>query len=102
MFILFRKVVTNYASFVIEHQELPSYNLKNIADTPDTPEHCSVTDSTTTSVTLICTHSNLNGDIFTLELYQDTQLTQLVQNLSNSKPRWNMDQLSPGKQYMAR
>jgi len=71
-------------------------------DTPERPEHCSVTDSTTTSVTLICTHSNLNGDIFTLELYQDTQLTQLVHNTSNSKPRWNMDRLSPGKQYMAR
>eukprot|EP00090_Calanus_glacialis_P003293 TRINITY_DN12433_c0_g1_i2.p1 TRINITY_DN12433_c0_g1~~TRINITY_DN12433_c0_g1_i2.p1 ORF type:complete len:894 (-),score=128.32 TRINITY_DN12433_c0_g1_i2:185-2866(-) len=86
----------------IGQQSEPCYVHLVPKDTPDTPEHCSVTDSTTTSVTLICTHSNLNGDIFTLELYQDTQLTQLVQNLSNSKPRWNMDRLSPGKQYMAR
>lgn len=86
----------------IGQQSEPCYVHLVPKDIPDRPEHCSVTDSTTTSVTLICTHSNLNGDIFTLELYKDTQLTQLVQNLSNSKPRWNMDRLSPGKQYMAR
>ena len=82
--------------------ELESEPFIAFPDTPDRPEHCSVTDSTTSSVTLLCTHSNLNGDLFTLELYKDTQLTQLVYNLSNSKPKWNIHHLSPGKQYTAR
>jgi len=95
-------IVQCLATNQIGQQEEPCYVHLIPKDTPDRPEHCSVTDSTTSSVTLICTHSNLNSDLFTLELYKDTQLTQLVYNFSNSKPRWNIHHLSPGNQYTAR
>ena len=35
-------------------------------------------------------------------LTQDSQLTQLVHNASNSSPRWPLDGLGPGKVYTAR
>ena len=33
---------------------------------------------------------------------QDSQLTQLVHNSSNSRPKWKLEGLSAGEQYTAR
>ena len=88
-------------------------------DTPERPEECRVTDLGPESVVVECvTYSDSLGQVFILELYQvrtevrvsqcvtfhcqDSQLTQLVHNSSNSVPRWTLERLGPGKIYTAR
>ena len=72
-------------------------------DTPERPEECRVTDLGPESVVVECvTTSDTLGKVFVLELYRDSQLTQLVHNSSNSVPRWTLERLGPGKIYTAR
>ena len=40
--------------------------------------------------------------VSSLCLGQDSQLTQLVHNSSNSRPKWKLEDLSAGEQYTAR
>ena len=42
------------------------------------------------------------GNVSSLYHGQDSQLTQLVHNSSNSRPKWKLEGLSAGEQYTAR
>ena len=71
--------------------------------TPERPEQCRATELGPESVVVECvTTSDTLGKVFVLELYRDSQLTQLMDNSSNSSPRWTLERLGPGKVYTAR
>jgi len=89
----------------IGHQLQPCLVKLLPRDTPNRPQQCQARDLGAASVVVECLDLNiLNtlGHVFVLELYQDSQLTQLVHNSSNSVPRWTLERLGPGKIYTAR
>jgi len=95
------------ATNIIGRQLRPCYIRLIPKDVPSRPSQCTMVDIRSNTAGVECVYSAADsaehrGAVFVLELYQDSQLTQLQHNSSNSKPKWNLEGLSPGKQYHAR
>ena len=70
---------------------------------PARPAHCAVLEQAGQAVLVECEpRQGGPGRVFVLELYRDSQLTQLVRNSSQPVPHWRLAGLLPGRHYTAR
>lgn len=70
---------------------------------PARPAHCAVLEQAGQVVLVECEQRQGGpGGVFVLELYRDSQLTQLARNSSQPVPRWRLPGLLPGRHYTAR